>query len=106
MGYDPAGAVAILDSCRDDQIAIEDLVEELGDVSRRFQLGEMLRQVSTIQAGTLSGKDARQAFVRWRRDIVDQMKPKPKRTVFDRLSGAQPKKAPTVWDNLGGAHGV
>ncbi len=106
MGFDPASTPAIFDSCREDHVAITDMVEDIADASRRYQLGSMLQGASVVRAGMSSGKEGNQAYSRWRNDIIGQMKPKPKRTVFDRLARAEPKGPSTVWDKLGGARGV
>lgn len=102
MGFDPSSAATLLDNCGDDQVAIVDLLEDISERAERTKLADMLRMASAVRAGGASGKDGYSAYMGWRREITDAMKPKPKKTVFDRLGRAEQVKPATIWDKMGG----
>lgn len=106
MGYDPAGAEMLLASCGDDSIALSELVTDISEQAERYQSTGMLRTASAIRAGNATGKEGYSAYMSWRNQIIDSMKPKPKRTVFDRLSQASKAQPSTVWDRIGGDRGI
>lgn len=101
MGFDPTGAVVIIDECEGDETAIEELLEDIEERVTRGKLSDMLRNASASRAGGATGEKGLAAYVAWRREIGKAMEPRPKRTVFDRIRRAKPKVQETVWDNLG-----
>lgn len=57
---------------------------------------------SAMRAGSATGQEGADFYTKWRRSIIEEMKPRPPRTIFDRLGKAEKPVQRTIWDNLGG----
>ena len=101
MGFDPTGAAGIIDEYEGDELAINELLEDIEERVSRGKLADMLRTSSAVRAGGAIGAEGQQAYMTWRRGVLKDMEPRPQRTVFDRIGRAEKKAPKTVWDNFG-----
>lgn len=101
MGFDPAGAAVLIEETAGDEMTLTELLEGFEERASRSKLAEMLRTASAVRAGGATGEKGFSAYKDWQRSIEEAMKPKPKKTVFDRLGRAEKPKPKTIWDSLG-----
>lgn len=100
MGFDPAGAPAIVDEFgEDEEEDLQEFLLDLEDKSKRNRITEMIR-IANASRVARTWKSAE--FDRWVRLQMRDIEPRKKKTFFERLGAVKEEAPKTFFQKLRG----
>lgn len=96
MGFDPVGAIELVDEFGDDESEINSLLFDLENIARARDISGMVR---TAHAARIARAQKGTDFEKWVRLQRREAKPRKRKTIFERLGADEPKR-PGIFDRL------